>query len=367
MPSTFSPNLRVELIGAGEQAGTWGTTTNRNLGTLLEGSIAGRSAISVTSAAQAFTALDGVDDQARKAIISLTTTTTADFAVYAPPASKLYVIQNSSAYTATVYNSTVIGNTTAAGTGVAIPAGKTIAVVSDGVNFTAQTSHLPALTLGTDLAVADGGTGASTFTNGGILRGNGTSALSVASAADIVAAIGATAVQNATNATTAATATALANTLGIAEGGTGQTTAANAFNALKQPATETATGVVELATTAEASAGTDTTRAVTAAGVEAHMNANALGWGQTWQDVTGSRASGTTYTNSTGRPIMVAVTAGSGTSSSVIVIVAGAEIVRQLLQVGGAAFQASASFIVPHGETYAVSVSPSIANWRELR
>lgn len=161
MPSTFSPNLRVELIGSGEQAGTWGTTTNRNLGTLLEGSIAGRSAVSVTSAAQAFTALDGVDDQARKAIISLTTTTTADFAVYAPPASKLYVIQNASAYTATVYNSTVIGNTTAAGTGVAIPAGKTIAVVSDGVNFTAQTSHLPALTLGTDLAVVDGGTGAS--------------------------------------------------------------------------------------------------------------------------------------------------------------------------------------------------------------
>jgi hypothetical protein len=41
MPSSFSPNLRLELIGAGEQAGTWGTTTNTNLGTLVEDAISG--------------------------------------------------------------------------------------------------------------------------------------------------------------------------------------------------------------------------------------------------------------------------------------------------------------------------------------
>lgn len=43
--------------------------------------------------------------------------------------------------------------------------------------------------------VANGGTGASSFTNGALLRGNGSSAISAASAADIVAAIGSTAVQ----------------------------------------------------------------------------------------------------------------------------------------------------------------------------
>jgi hypothetical protein len=53
------------------------------------------------------------------------------------------------------------------------------------------------------LKVAKGGTGAASLTNGGIIRGNGTDALSVASAADIVAAIGSTAVTNATNATNA--------------------------------------------------------------------------------------------------------------------------------------------------------------------
>jgi hypothetical protein len=55
--------------------------------------------------------------------------------------------------------------------------------------------------------------------------------------------------------------------LAIADGGTGASTAAAAFTALKQDASETATGVVELATVAEAATGTDTTRAVTPAGV----------------------------------------------------------------------------------------------------
>ncbi len=55
---------------------------------------------------------------------------------------------------------------------------------------------------GTAITVPYGGTGATSFTNGALIRGNGTSALSAASAADIVAAIGSTAVQNATAAVT---------------------------------------------------------------------------------------------------------------------------------------------------------------------
>jgi hypothetical protein len=54
-----------------------------------------------------------------------------------------------------------------------------------------------------ELLVGNGGTGAVSFTSGGLLRGNNVGALSVASAADIVAAIGATFVTNATNATNA--------------------------------------------------------------------------------------------------------------------------------------------------------------------
>jgi len=135
MPSTFSPNLRIELIGNGEQAGTWGSTTNTNLGTLVEDAISGYETVSVTTANQAFTYADGAADQARNAMLALSTTTAANFNVYAPPSPKTYIIVNSSAYTATIYNSTVVGNTTAAGTGVAVPAGKRMTVLSDGTNF----------------------------------------------------------------------------------------------------------------------------------------------------------------------------------------------------------------------------------------
>ena len=136
MPSSFSPNLRIELIGNGEQAGNWGSTTNTNLGTLIEDAISGYETVSVIAADQAFTNADGAADQSRNAMIELTTTTGANFAVYAPPSPKLYVIYNASAYTATIYNSTVIGNTTAAGTGVAIPTGRRIFVMTDGTDFT---------------------------------------------------------------------------------------------------------------------------------------------------------------------------------------------------------------------------------------
>ena len=157
--STYSPSLRIELITTGTQAGTWGNTTNTNLGGLIESAIAGYVSVSVLSANQALTALNGAPDESRNQTIALTTTTGATFNVYAPPAEKTYVIYNASAYAATIYNSTVLGNTTAAGLGVAIPAGKTVTVWSDGTNFTFQNDHLSSLTLASPLAAASGGTG----------------------------------------------------------------------------------------------------------------------------------------------------------------------------------------------------------------
>jgi hypothetical protein len=138
----FSDNLRLTLITTGAEAGTWGTTTNTNLGTILEDAIVGYATVSVTSAAQAFTIVDGGYDQARLAMIRLTTTTAANFAVYAPPVSKPYILFNDSAYTATIYNSTVSGNTTAAGTGVTLPVGAIMAVWSNATNFYVQNSHI---------------------------------------------------------------------------------------------------------------------------------------------------------------------------------------------------------------------------------
>jgi microcystin-dependent protein len=146
MPSTYSPDLRIELIANGEQSGTWGTTTNSNLGTLIEDAIAGRASVAVTSANQPLTASDGAADQARCAAVDLSIGawgSPANFAVYVPPVTKLYVVRNTdSTYTATVYCSTVIGNTTAAGTGVAIPPGKSVLLRSDGTNIIEQLNYI---------------------------------------------------------------------------------------------------------------------------------------------------------------------------------------------------------------------------------
>lgn len=145
MPSTYSPDLRIELIANGEKTGTWGTITNDNLGTIIEDAISGLASVSVTSANQALTAQNGAADEARCAAVQLTTTgwlTPTNFNVYVPPVTKLYVVQNASSYVATVYCSTVIGNTTAAGTGVAVPAGKSVLLRSDGTNITEQLNYI---------------------------------------------------------------------------------------------------------------------------------------------------------------------------------------------------------------------------------
>jgi hypothetical protein len=155
MPSTYSPDLRIELIANGEKTGTWGTITNDNLGVIIEDAISGLASVSVISANQALTAQNGAADQARCAALSLTTTTAANFAIYVPPVTKLYVVTNPSGYTATVYCSTVLGNTTAAGTGVAIPTGKSVLLRADGTNVVEQLNHITGnLSIGGNLTVS---------------------------------------------------------------------------------------------------------------------------------------------------------------------------------------------------------------------
>ena len=138
----YSNNLRIELITTGTQAGQWGNTTNTNLGTVIEDSIAGYVTVLVTSASYALQALDGAADEARSAIIRLSTSYANNFAVYAPPVSKLYTIFNDTAYTATIYNATVVNGTTPAGTGIAIAAGQIATIWSNATNFYAQNTQL---------------------------------------------------------------------------------------------------------------------------------------------------------------------------------------------------------------------------------
>ena len=161
--STYSPSLRVELITQGDQAGTWGTTTNGNFAYVFDAAIAGYQTVSVISADQAFTHNNGpiataALNQSVYAMLRLTTTTGAAFNVYAPPNPKQYIIWNNSGYAATIYNSSVIGNTTAAGTGITIADGDRVLVWSNGTNFyEIKTNNIT----GT-VAIANGGTGQTT-------------------------------------------------------------------------------------------------------------------------------------------------------------------------------------------------------------
>ena len=215
MSSTYSSSLRIELIGSGDQAGAWGTTTNGNLEYILDTAIAGYQAVTVTSTNQALTYVNGSSSTAslNESIYAMLkfNSAAAASAIYAPPASKQYIIWNNSGYTITIYNSTVIGNTTAAGTGVAIANGDKVMVWSDATNF----YDVKGSGITGTLAIANGGTGQTTQqtainalvgaqTNNRVLRSDGT---------------------NSTLSQVVLT-TDVTGTLPVANGGTGVTTAA---------------------------------------------------------------------------------------------------------------------------------------------
>jgi hypothetical protein len=133
MASTYSTDLRLELIGSGEQSGVWGSTTNLNLGQLIEQAVAGVETISIPSANYALITFYGAVDESRSAALILSSGTVAN--VYVPPTSKVYIVRNAGGNTITMYNSTVVGNTTAAGTGVTVAPGTSALMFTDGSNF----------------------------------------------------------------------------------------------------------------------------------------------------------------------------------------------------------------------------------------
>jgi hypothetical protein len=142
MSSTYSNSLRIQLLGSGDQSGTWGTTTNNNFGYVLDSAIAGYQTVSVTSADQALTYVDGptataANNQSVYAMLRFTTTTTAAFNVYAPPVSKQYIVWNNSGYTMNLIVSDPIGSTSpiTGNVPLAIPNGIQTVVWTNGISF----------------------------------------------------------------------------------------------------------------------------------------------------------------------------------------------------------------------------------------
>ena len=151
MASTYSP-LKIELIGTGDQSGTWGVTTNTNLGTAIEEAITGTADVSFSSADVTLTLTNTNTAQtARNLRLNLTGTVAAAQNLIVPAIEKQYIINNSLTYDITVKNST--------GTGVAVPAGKSMIVFNTGSNVV---EVVTSLATGTVIPVANGGTGATT-------------------------------------------------------------------------------------------------------------------------------------------------------------------------------------------------------------
>lgn len=128
MASTYSTSLRLELMATGDQSGTWGDTTNTNLGTLLEQSITGYLSKAMADTNQTLTNLNGASDEARNAVINATGALTAAREIVVPTANKLYLVRNST--TGGFY----VTVKTSAGTGVNVYPGQTRWVACDGTN-----------------------------------------------------------------------------------------------------------------------------------------------------------------------------------------------------------------------------------------
>lgn len=171
MASTYS-DLKIELIGTGEQVGTWGTTTNTNLGTALGEAITGSADVTFSSADVTLTLTNTNASQTARNLRLVCTGTSGGarnlILGSGCQIEKLYLIQNNLADAVTVKNTT--------GTGVAVPAGGKQFVFNDGTNVVEASSsviNLATQVTGT-LPVANGGTGQTSYTNGQLLIGNTT-------------------------------------------------------------------------------------------------------------------------------------------------------------------------------------------------
>ena len=176
MASTYSTSLKLELIGSGDQSGTWGTTTNTNLGTLLEQAIVGQTTITMANADYTLTDYNGASDEARNAVIIISGSQNATYNVICPAVQKLYMITNSLSASATAYFKPVGGSALSIANGATVFAyctGSAMVALSNPTSTANITggiaSQIPYQTAASTTSFIANGT------NGQVLQSNGVS------------------------------------------------------------------------------------------------------------------------------------------------------------------------------------------------
>lgn len=173
MSSTFS-SLKFEMIGTGDQSGTWGSTTNTNIGTAIEQAIAGMATLTAGNFTANVATLTLTDTNAAQnaralALVVATGSLSAAGTINVPAVQKPYVIINNDVFDVTVKVSGL--------TGVLVPAGKRTVVYNNGTDVGEEVNYLTTLALGTPLPTGSGGTGGASLTAAQIVTYTGAETL----------------------------------------------------------------------------------------------------------------------------------------------------------------------------------------------
>ena len=132
MASTYTSDLKLELMTTGEKSGTWGTITNINL-QQLEQAVSGYIAIAVGPSDVALALSNGAVSDGKNFYMKLTGTLTGNRVVTMPDsAERVFVVEDATARSSSNYTLTV---KTVSGTGIALPVGSTSLLYSDGTNI----------------------------------------------------------------------------------------------------------------------------------------------------------------------------------------------------------------------------------------
>ncbi len=164
MASTYTSNIGVEKIGAGEQAGTWGNTTNTNLD-IIDRAINGVGSISLSGTTHTLTTSDGTLSEGGNKVLVLGGSPSGTNTITISPndQDKMYFVHNNSGQTATF--------TQGSGANVSVPTGSKALIFADGAGSgAAVTDLLDGLSFGgtkvtstaAEINLMDGGTSAGT-------------------------------------------------------------------------------------------------------------------------------------------------------------------------------------------------------------